>query len=339
MLLPTLFKPRFFLRLILLATITTIIVLAIPSNSDIRPSLTTNQTDDYYNGQDDYRPGYFRNPKGNLTFKNSDPHSKSHTSQKTNENRDIDGTLSFELTNQQTFSSADIQIGSNQDKVTVIVSTGSSDFWVVDSNNPYCFPPSPSARDPYRPSFERGSTIDEDVFAYMRHLLSEPKSLNCSQYGTFNASNSITFHHNNTAFALPCVDNVFVNGSWGYDDVVINGMTIRDVPLGVADQTNLDIGVLGLGYQNSEATYDNENQNVNVNVNENPNPNTYENFPMKLKSSGIIKKVAYSVYLNDASTGSGAGRLLFGGVDHKKHNTRWKSPVVPHLQCSTQEQQ
>ncbi|GMF05242.1 unnamed protein product [Ambrosiozyma monospora] len=49
-----------------------------------------------------------------------------------------DDNPDWTLKNQAVFYSVDVAIGSKGNVVTVLVDTGSSDFWVMSSKNPYC---------------------------------------------------------------------------------------------------------------------------------------------------------------------------------------------------------
>ncbi|GME98894.1 unnamed protein product [Ambrosiozyma monospora] len=74
------------------------------------------------------------------------------------------------------------------------------------------------------------------------------------------------------------------------------------------------MAVLGIGYPSQEST---DSKNLH-----------YENLPMKMKSDGLIKKITYSIYLNDSNTGSAS--LLFGGVDHERYiGDLALMPIVP----------
>ncbi|SSD61432.1 uncharacterized protein SCODWIG_03193 [Saccharomycodes ludwigii] len=52
--------------------------------------------------------------------------------------RDDSSEVLFEIKNQQSFYSVELSIGTPSQNVTVLLDTGSSDLWVVGSNNPYC---------------------------------------------------------------------------------------------------------------------------------------------------------------------------------------------------------
>ncbi|KAF6015673.1 hypothetical protein HII12_000835 [Brettanomyces bruxellensis] len=52
--------------------------------------------------------------------------------------RNTDGSLEMTLMNEETYYQAEIELGSNKQKVGVLVDTGSSDLWVISSNNTGC---------------------------------------------------------------------------------------------------------------------------------------------------------------------------------------------------------
>ncbi len=52
--------------------------------------------------------------------------------------RNTDGSLEMTLMNEETYYQAEIALGSNKQKVGVLVDTGSSDLWVISSNNTGC---------------------------------------------------------------------------------------------------------------------------------------------------------------------------------------------------------
>lgn len=126
----------------------------------------------------------------------------------------------------------------------------------------------------------------------------------CTSYGSFNTENSDTFRRNDTfPFAIQYADGTHALGIWGYDDVVINNVTVHDLSFAIANETSSDVGVLGIGLPWLEVT----SQYGYI----------YENLPIKLAQQGIINKAIYSLYLDtaDAQTGS----ILFGAIDHAKY--------------------
>lgn len=71
--------------------------------------------------------------------------------------------------------------------------------------------------------------------------------------------------------------------------------------MGLATDTSIGTGIMGIGYNTSEANIGTGNGTI------------YPNLPFAMANTGLIKSNAYSLWLNDlqASTGS----VLFGGVD------------------------
>ncbi|KGQ98215.1 candidapepsin-9 [Candida albicans GC75] len=126
----------------------------------------------------------------------------------------------------------------------------------------------------------------------------------CTSYGSFNTENSDTFKKNNTNdFEIQYADDTSAIGIWGYDDVTISNVTVKDLSFAIANETSSDVGVLGIGLPGLEVTTQ--------------YGYTYQNLPLKLKADGIIAKSLYSLYLNTAD--AKAGSILFGAIDHAKY--------------------
>lgn len=75
--------------------------------------------------------------------------------------------------------------------------------------------------------------------------------------------------------------------------------------MGLATDTTIGTGIMGIGYNTSEANLGTGNGTV------------YANLPFALVDSGIINSEAYSLWLNDLD--SSTGNVLFGGIDTAKY--------------------
>ncbi|OUM51205.1 hypothetical protein BVG19_g293 [[Candida] boidinii] len=274
------------------------------------------------------------------------------------EKRDSDGQALMVLENQQSFYSTNILIGSSQENVTVLVDTGSSDLWVVNSNNTYCSSNS-NRRSKKHIDFSKIKNFNEDkeksevssstiptttienhqkeqvkvltssvpnpngkdwdlIFTTITYggIGSNPTSsmnpalatIDCQVYGVFDPSDSDSFRSNGTSFSITYADNTFAQGTWGHDDVLIDGIDVESLSFAVADQTDSDMGVLGIGLPGLETTYSGSTSS---------SPYMYENLPIRMTSQGLINLPSYSVFLN--STDSSYASILFGAIDHSKY--------------------
>lgn len=253
--------------------------------------------------------------------------------------RDSDGTLLAELTNEQTFYSLPLKFGSNTDEVTVLIDTGSSDLWVSDSSNPYCKSSSTSKRDfidtdKYSSEYPSNDDLHlinkrlrilDDYESFQRNIHPDKTlvkkdstapydtavataTMDCSLYGTFDSSGSDSLVSNNTAFYVSYADGTFAYGTWVRDSIVMSGTTIEDMNFGLANKSDSEMSVLGIGLESLEST--------NVGYFSSGNAYKYANLPRKLVQDGLINRRAYSLYLNEASASSGS--ILFGGIDNSK---------------------
>lgn len=124
----------------------------------------------------------------------------------------------FPLITEEDFYAATLEIGSNKDKVIVLLDTGSADLWVQSSANPLC----------------------AEVY--------------CEQFGLYNQNTSTTYHNNGTSYYIQYGDYSFAQGTLGQDTVSIGDFTVDDVNFAVADLSNSSSGVFGIGYVGNEAT-------------------------------------------------------------------------------------
>lgn len=196
--------------------------------------------------------------------------------------RDATGYEIVEITNQQSFYSVELEIGTPSQDVEVLVDTGSSDLWVTGSDNPYC----ENNRD------SRVSLSDR---------------IDCREYGTFDTERSRTWRRNESAdwFYISYGDTTFASGVWGQDRLHLEDLNITGLSFAVANRTNSSVGVLGVGLPGLQVTSNGRRGYQ------------YDNFPMVLQRAGATKANAYSLFLNNLDEEHGS--ILFGAVDHSKY--------------------
>lgn len=85
----------------------------------------------------------------------------------------------------------------------------------------------------------------------------------------------------------------------------MGNVELEDLQFGIGYDTTSDQGVLGIGYPSNEAQV--------AELGAKP----YDNLPAKMAADGLIASNAYSLWLNDIDSASGA--ILFGGVDRRRY--------------------
>ena len=187
--------------------------------------------------------------------------------------------LPMPLINDKILYTTELEIGSNKDKVSVSIDTGSYDLWVM-SNDAVCYKVSEFQTEGAPQLPDIFNDIDQDY--------------SCTFNGTYNSKSSKTFKNTSEDFSIGYVDGSAAQGVWGYDSVQFGQYGVTGLKIGIANRSSVSDGILGIGIANG-----------------------YDNFPVLLQKQGLINKIAYSVYLN--SSNSTTGTILFGAIDHAKY--------------------
>jgi hypothetical protein len=88
-------------------------------------------------------------------------------------------------------------------------------------------------------------------------------------------------------FNISYVDGTGSAGDYFQDTFSIGGATISQFEMGLATSGTIGTGIMGIGYNNSEANVDTGNGTI------------YANLPFALVDQGLIPTEAYSLWLND----------------------------------------
>ncbi|RYC61444.1 hypothetical protein CHU98_g4771 [Xylaria longipes] len=196
------------------------------------------------------------------------------------------GTYSQELNNNLTGGGyyAEVALGTPPQPVTLILDTGSSDVWVLDTNADLC----------------------------------QSRSLQ-SIYGTclatYEPTDSSTYKVvDQDAFSIQYLDGSGAGGDYIKDTLHIAGTSIEALQVGLAENSTINSGLLGIGF----------NANVAADI---PYPNIVDLFVQQ----DLIAIRAYSLYLDDLNAETGT--VLFGGIDTKKFIGQLKSvDILPDAQ-------
>lgn len=168
---------------------------------------------------------------------------------------------------------ANVTAGTPAQSVMLQIDTGSSDVWMSATNATYC----------------TGRNGAENCVG-----------------GTFNSATSSTFKYVNDLFNITYVDMTGSVGDYFTDVLRIGGVTVTGQQMGLAIDTTIGTGILGIGYPSDEAI-----------CKPSGCPGQYPTMVQNMVSQKLINTQAYSLWLDDlqASTGS----VLFGGVDTAKY--------------------
>lgn len=167
---------------------------------------------------------------------------------------------------------ANATIGTPGQFFSLQVDTGSSDVWVPSVTAPIC-----------------QSTKNDGCFV-----------------GSFDATKSSTFTEVGPGeFNISYVDGSGSTGDYIQDTFSMSGATLKSFQMGLASNTDIPYGLIGIAYSNSVA-------NVFTG-----NGSAYPNLVDELVIQGIIPTQAYSLWLDDINATT--GEILFGGIDTDKY--------------------
>ncbi|KAI0440015.1 aspartic peptidase domain-containing protein [Xylaria telfairii] len=196
------------------------------------------------------------------------------------------GTYSQELNNNLTGGGyyAEVALGTPPQPVTLILDTGSSDVWVLDTNADLC----------------QSRTL---------------QSLYGTCLATYEPADSSTYQLvDQDAFSIQYLDRSGAEGDYIKDTLHIAGTSIEALQVGLAENSSINSGLIGIGF------------NTNVAADK-PYPNIVDLFV----EQDLIDIGAYSLYLDDLYAETGT--ILFGGIDTKKFIGQLKSvDILPDPQ-------
>jgi len=162
---------------------------------------------------------------------------------------------------------ANVTIGTPPQPLQLMVDTGSSDIWAVSSTAPIC------------------------------------QSQGACALGTFDQTQSSTFiDYGVGEFQDNYADGSSTTGDFFLDTFGIGGMKVTEMRMGVALNTSIDKGIMGIGFDTEEAG----------------GTLQYPNLVDTMVNESIINSQAYSLWLDDRNARSGS--LLFGGIDTGKYS-------------------
>ena len=134
----------------------------------------------------------------------------------------------------------------------------------------------------------------------------------CSVSGTYSANDSSSYNYVNSEFQIKYADQTGASGDYVTDTFSMGGATIQNQQFGVGYRSTSSEGVMGIGYPSLEAFVQNGDDGDSFSQ-----PSPYANVPQAMVQQGLINSPAYSLWLDDINSLSGA--ILFGGIDTAKY--------------------
>ncbi|KAL9048935.1 MAG: hypothetical protein Q9162_007476 [Coniocarpon cinnabarinum] len=189
-------------------------------------------------------------------------------------------TITEALGNAQELYFANVSVGSTGQLLQLQIDTGSSDVWMTDVHADYCQ--------------ENGGC----------------------QGGAFDPSRSSSYHVvDQGGFSIQYVDNSYSQGDYFTDDITVGGVTINGQEMGLATDTSIGTGILGVGFTADESICA---QNQASPSSGSGRCRTYPSIIDSMVNQSKINTPAYSLWLNDLEANTGS--ILFGGVDTAQYS-------------------
>jgi Eukaryotic aspartyl protease len=186
---------------------------------------------------------------------------------------------------------ANVTIGTPPQSFSFHLDTGSSDLWANTKKSQLC---------------------QQD--AQMERQGQVP----CSVSGTFDNTTSSTSKFINSNFQIQYADGTGAKGSYLTDVVRFGSATIQNQQFGVGDQSTSSEGVMGIGFEQLEASV------------QMSRAGEYKNIPQQMVAQNLISAPAYSLWLDDLF--SSTGNVLFGGIDTEKYVGNLKTLPIQKIQ-------
>lgn len=166
---------------------------------------------------------------------------------------------------------ADVAVGTPPQNLSLVLDTGSSDIWLLSKDADLC-----------------EDTSDQRLYGYC--------------LPTYEPDDSSTYELvDRNGFDISYVDTTGASGDYIKDDFYVGGANIKQLQMGLATESTIPVGIMGVGFAANEAVYEEDR---------------YPNIMDVFISQDLIGSRAYSLYLNDY--GSSTGSILFGGIDTEK---------------------
>ena len=204
---------------------------------------------------------------------------------------------------------ADLEVGSDKNKISVLIDTTSADT-TFPVSNVLCYAGEEEEEDESglfvaaSDNQARHENHDEEGDDGEEHAT----ATTCTDYGSFETGKSSSWKADDSYYVTPDDSDYYYFGVYGSDTVYFNDEKLDNVTIIALNETNAPYGILGLGLSSINNYYHDESNHDDA--------PEYPTFIDMLADQGLIEKKLFSLYLNHPSTLTGS--VLFGGVDYAK---------------------
>ncbi|KAF7956072.1 hypothetical protein EAE96_004993 [Botrytis aclada] len=164
-----------------------------------------------------------------------------------------------------------VKVGTPPQDIDLVLDTGSSDTWMIASSAPTC----------------TGIGLDDS------------DETDCNTPYNSDTSSSIEMNVTTYEFNIRYLDQTSANGSYITDNVLFGDDVVKSLQMGLAYNTDIQSGILGIGYSANVGT-----------------DKYYPGIMDQMLSQNLISTKAYSLYLDSYT--SPTGSILFGAIDTSK---------------------
>lgn len=180
-------------------------------------------------------------------------------------------------------------VGTPGQPVSLVLAPSSSDTWVVDTRSDQC-----TYYSTYYSTSYDGDTDPDESSCLWGSFSPNVSTTFVSMSESLEDDDSSSSYSSSYDFSHGYDDGSYAYGDYFNDSIALGDVSLDVFTLGLVNDTDRYIGMLGLGYNDS----------------------VHSTFTDRLVSEGLINSTTYSIWVDDSEASS--GNILFGAIDTTK---------------------